>query len=185
MKIYTRTGDDGTTGLFGGARVPKHDLRVSAYGCVDELNAAIGLALTQPCEDDVRALCLRRQEELFTLGALIAAADQTSVARLAPLPEITINDMEHEIDAWETELPALRNFVLPGGCGCGAALHLARTICRRAERDLSALRAQDADNRYNVPVRYLNRLSDWLFVAARVTNKRAGAAETPWIPKKP
>jgi len=121
---------------------------------------------------------------LFVLGALLAAQDDAATAKLPKLSDAMVAAMEKEIDAWESELSPLRNFIMPGGCPAGAALHLARTICRRTEREVSALRASAPAARYDLPVRYLNRLSDWLFVAARVCNKRAGVTETPWVPKK-
>ncbi|MCC6574048.1 MAG: cob(I)yrinic acid a,c-diamide adenosyltransferase [Planctomycetes bacterium] len=204
MKIYTRTGDDGTTGLIGGSRAAKHDPRVAAYGTADELNAAIGVALcflidrqlpdavkvwlgsnrSQTRTLDLEQALARVQEELFVLGALLAAQDEAATVKLPKLSDAMVSAMEKEIDNWETELSPLKNFIMPGGSPAGAALHLARTICRRAERELSALRAADGQPRFDLPVRYLNRLSDWLFVAARVCNKRAGVAETPWIPGK-
>lgn len=184
MKIYTRMGDDGTTGLIGGARVPKHDPRVIAYGATDELNAAIGVALTHPCEADVNSGCGRCQGELFTVGALLAAQDEAAAAGLPRLSDEAVSRLEREIDKWETELSPLRNFVLPGGSPVASVLHLARTVCRRAECAVSSLRAGQPQARYEICVRYLNRLSDWLFVAARVCNKRAGVSEVLWLPKK-
>jgi cob(I)alamin adenosyltransferase len=186
MKIYTRTGDDGQTGLIGGTRVSKSDERVSAYGAVDELNALLGLCLAEEGGADVKKLLAPLQPELFALGSHLAAQDERAALQLPTLDLAAIERMEKQIDAWEAELAPLKNFIMPGGSRLGALLHLARTVCRRAEREVVGLRAsrpKDAP-RFAAPVKYLNRLSDWLFVAARFENKRAGAAETPWIPTR-
>ncbi len=178
MKIYTRTGDDGTTGLFGGPRVRKDALRVEAYGDVDELNSALGVAREELPGDDLRALVDSLQSELFTVGAELATPDTTrNVPRVSPLQ---VERMEREIDRLETELPEMRNFILPGGSRAGAALHLCRTICRRAERKVVQLAAQETVTAEALA--YLNRLSDLLFVMARAANLRAGGQEIPWKP---
>lgn len=185
MKIYTRTGDDGQTGLIGGTRVAKSDDRVCAYGAVDELNAVLGLCIAQGGDAEIAARLAVHQDELFALGAHLAAQDAAAAMKLPPLDSEAIARMEQEIDRWDVELPPLKNFVLPGGAALAAWLHFARTVCRRAEREVVALRAarpKDAP-RFAAPVKYLNRLSDWLFCAARVANKRGGIRETPWIPK--
>ena len=179
MKIYTRTGDKGETGLIGGKRVPKAHPRVDAYGEVDELNCAIGAARAALGEEHAgldEALA-RTQAECFVLGALLAGAAD-------PFPAGAAARLESEIDAWDVELEPLKNFILPGGGGAGAALHLARAVCRRAERRVAALRGDDAAPAGVVV--YLNRLSDWLFTAARWANKKSGRPETPWagLPKK-
>ncbi|GIK52708.1 MAG: cob(I)yrinic acid a,c-diamide adenosyltransferase [Planctomycetaceae bacterium] len=187
MKIYTRTGDDGTTGLIGGTRVPKSDDRVSAYGAVDELNSILGLCLTECADTQLKALLAAMQPELFVLGSHLAAQDERAALQL-PRPDADAPArMEAQIDQWEGEVAPLAHFIMPGGCKLAAWLHLARTVCRRAEREVVALRAsrpKDAP-RFAAPVKYLNRLSDWLFTAARVANARAKVNETPWIPQKP
>jgi cob(I)alamin adenosyltransferase len=184
MPIYTRTGDQGETGLFGGGRVGKDDPRVDAYGEVDELNAAVGLARTFPAHAELGGLLKTVQDQLFTVGAVLAtpvdAAAQSHVPKLEPA---WATQMEKDIDRFDQELPTLRQFILPGGSSAGAALHLARTICRRAERKVVALARVDS-SRAPVVV-YLNRLSDYLFTLARVANFRAGARDVPWQPPKP
>ena len=178
MKIYTRTGDDGRTGLLGPDRVAKSAARVEAYGSVDELNAAIGAvrALDREgwLEPDLGAV----QGRLFQLGAELATADPALLARLTRLTDDNVTALEHWIDRCEAELPPLTRFILPGGSPLGASLHLARTVCRRAERRVVALAlAQSVEPRL---VHYLNRLADTLFVLARWCNRRAGVGETPW-----
>ena len=182
MRIYTRTGDAGETGLFGGGRVPKSAPRVAAYGEVDELNAVIGWALVR-IDDDETARRLRLiQADLFALGAHLATPpDARSRAHLPALPEERIAEFEAWIDAAEEELPPLRSFILPGGGETGAALHLARTVCRRAERAVVALAGLEAVD--PVVLTYLNRLSDLLFDLARHANHREGRTETPWQPR--
>ena len=173
MKIYTRTGD---TGLFGGARVRKNDVRVEAYGSVDETNAALGVARTSGVGPDVDALLGRIQADLFTLGAELACVpDKVDRLRLPLLAPEHAAELEQLIDAAEDGLPPLASFVLPGGTAAAAALHLARTVCRRAERAVLGL----PDVRAELVV-YLNRLSDLLFVLARQANHRAGVADVPW-----
>ena len=178
MKIYTRKGDDGTTGLFGGPRVRKDALRVEAYGDVDELNSALGVAREELPPGDLRSLVDALQSELFTIGAELATPDKSkNVPRVAPAQ---VDRMEREIDRLETELPEMRNFILPGGSRAGAALHLCRTICRRAERKVVQLSAHEEVSAEALA--YLNRLSDLLFVMARAANLRAGGQEIPWKP---
>lgn len=177
MKIYTRTGDGGETGLYGGQRVLKNVIRVETLGTVDECNAALGLALTRIDDPEARDVLTRLQGELFEVGADLAAplAQGETVPRVRP--EETAR-LEAEIDRFETELEPLRNFILPGGSEGGAALHLCRAICRRAERHLVTLQRDEAIN--PEAARYLNRLSDHLFVLARLVNARAGVPETIW-----
>ncbi len=183
MKIYTRTGDDGTTGLFGGGRLPKHHIRIDAYGSVDEANSVLGMAVAYArAGADSSALCAtleRLQEDLFVLGADLATPldARASVPRVEPAH---IAALETMIDRHDAELPALKTFILPGGGLAGATLHLARTVCRRAERLVVAL-AEHEDVNPHAAV-YLNRLSDLLFVLARWANHRDGAGETPWLP---
>lgn len=177
MKIYTKTGDAGETGLFGGARVSKASTRVAAYGDVDELNSAIGLARLHPIDDERDVLLGVIQSELFDLGAELAAKPGKSV----PAPQVggeSIERLERAIDRADEELPPLSSFILPGGSPGAAHLHLARTICRRAERSVVAL-AAESEVRPEV-LRYLNRLSDLLFVLARLANARAGVTDVPW-----
>ena len=201
MKIYTKTGDSGDTALFGGGRVPKDHLRVEAYGDVDELNSFIGLAQSiepMPRIDNVLAPI---QRDLFAIGALLATPDQEKMRQhleKANIGDARIAELEQAIDAGDDELEPLRAFILPGGSQKAATLHIARTVCRRAERrvvKLSRVEATMADDanrptsdrtrrdRGEIPplvVIYLNRLSDLLFTLARVANKRAGAGEVTW-----
>jgi cob(I)alamin adenosyltransferase len=178
MKIYTRTGDTGETSLFGGTRVGKDDARVHAYGEVDELNAHLGLARASGGDSDVDAELVRLQRELFALGAQLADPDRTvsDKSAKAHLGVEAVTRLEQLIDRLEADLPPLRHFILAGGTPCGAALHVARAVCRRAERAMVSLGpALDP-----VLLRYINRLSDLLFVLARTANHRAGVEETPW-----
>jgi cob(I)alamin adenosyltransferase len=183
VRIYTRGGDKGETGLFGGGRVPKDHPRVEAYGAVDELNAALGLARSQGVAGDLDGLLDRLQRELFVLGADLATPPATSARedRVTRLPAGAAAALEAEIDRCEEELEPLQTFILPGGSACGAALHLARTICRRAERRLVSAAASESFSPGAVP--YLNRLSDLLFVMARLANARAGRSEPTWTPR--
>ena len=179
MKIYTKTGDDGTTGLFGGGRVSKGDPRIDCYGNVDELNAAIGLARAAVAHGSISESLSRVQRELFALGSHLATPEDSPHTRSLPaLDESMIGRLEMEIDGAEADLEPLRNFILPGGCDLAARLHLARTICRRAERSL----VEFARDRPVAPtiITYMNRLSDWLFVMARLANKRAAVADIIW-----
>ncbi len=180
MKIYTRTGDKGETGLLGAARVRKNTLRVEAYGGVDELNACLGLVGTAVTDPEVRDLLVGIQRDLFALGAQLADVrkDKTKKMEKAALPEARVTALETAIDRMEEKLTPLKAFILPGGCEAGARLHLARTVCRRAERQIAALAEKE-----NVPpviLVYVNRLSDLLFVLARLVNARAGCEEVPW-----
>jgi cob(I)alamin adenosyltransferase len=181
VKIYTRRGDRGETDLFAGGRVRKDHPRVEAYGAVDELNSALGLACAHSTHEDVQALCRGIQARLFELGAYLAAPDERGRAKAgihAP-PEADVEALEREIDRFERELEPLERFVLPGGSQAAAAFHLARTICRRAERCCVALDAEAA--LAPSALAYLNRLSDLLFVLARVENRRAGLADVEWL----
>jgi len=178
MKIYTKTGDLGETGLFGGRRVPKHHLRIEAYGTVDETNAVLGLAASRCSDPELCAAIQCVQSELFSVGADLATPLDVKSAHIVRVDESFVQRLEAEIDAWEEALPELKNFILPGGSEAGASLHFARTICRRAERAVTALAEQKTIN--PATQRYLNRLSDWLFVLARTANHRSGIAETAW-----
>ena len=185
MRIYTRRGDDGSTGLFGGPRVGKDDLRVAAYGDVDELNSALGMARCELQADarlhDLDAFAARLQSELFDLGAELATPDRQAVKHPVPLTsDEDVARLEREIDRLDLELPELRAFILPGGSRASAALHLCRCICRRAERLCVSLSRSAAVTPQLLA--YLNRLSDLLFTMARAAVARVGAAEVPWQP---
>lgn len=182
MKLYTKTGDDGETGLFGGARVSKHSARVATYGTVDELNATLGLARTTALPAGVDALLTGVQSELFTLGAELATVPgKERNLGIALLDDDHVARLERAIDDSEAGLAPLKNFVLPGGTTGAAALHFARTVCRRAEREVVALAG--AEPVRPVLVVYLNRLSDLLFSLARQVNHVAGVADVPWTPR--
>jgi cob(I)alamin adenosyltransferase len=178
-RIYTRTGDTGDTGLFGGGRVRKSDPRVHAYGEIDELNAIVGWAATLVEDPELRERLVTVQRDLFVIGSHLATPpDARSRPHLPELPSERVAEMEAWIDQAESEVGPLAWFILPGGTGAGAALHVARTTCRRAERAVVDL-AGGADVESQILV-YLNRLSDLLFELARVANARAGVPETPW-----
>lgn len=184
MSIYTRTGDAGDTGLFGGGRVGKDDPRVDAYGELDELNATIGLARAAGLEPRLEQLAASLQDQLFTVGAVLATpADSKASAHIPKVQPQWAEAMERAIDAMDVELPKMTHFILPGGTPGAAALHVARTVCRRAERRVVPLvRAGKIETAVVV---YLNRLSDLLFTMARAANHRAGIEDVKWIPQKP
>lgn len=180
MKIYTRTGDKGDTGLFGGGRVSKAHPRVEAYGDVDELNATIGFARAIAPMPRVDEVLVPVQRDLFAIGALLATPDRERMRKhldKASIDTRRIEELEHAIDQGDAELEPLKAFVVPGGHPKAAALHMARTVCRRAERRVIALENEDIPE---IVVVYLNRLSDLLFTLARVANTRAGAGEVTW-----
>jgi cob(I)alamin adenosyltransferase len=178
MKIYTRTGDEGETSLFDGTRVRKDDARVDAYGDVDELNAWLGLARSSLHEGDLDEALTRIQRDLFAVGAELADPGGKIAARVtkAAITAADVERLEQLIDRLEDQLEPLRRFILAGGVPAGAALHVARAVCRRAERRIVSLEPRPGA----ILLRYINRLSDLLFVLARVVNKRAGVAETEW-----
>jgi len=180
MKIYTRTGDGGTTGLIGGRRLSKSDPRLETYGTLDELNAALGLAASLLPASAAQLLdpLHRIQSDLFTLGSHLACADSKYADKLPSFSQDRIDWLEQQIDAADSILPPLRQFILPGGVPSAAHLHLARTICRRAERLLTAFAASQPVPPLALP--YLNRLSDWLFTQARVANQLSGVADIAW-----
>jgi cob(I)alamin adenosyltransferase len=182
MKIYTKTGDDGSTGLFGGGRVPKHDARVEAYGTVDELNSILGLAIADCDQEDIGKLLRTQQPELLALGAVLADGKATGAPKAN---DALLAAMEKQMDALEGKLPELTNFILPGGTKLAAHLHHARTVCRRAERCVSRIRAEQPKlaQRIMPGLVYLNRLSDWLFMLARYANLKAGLADVLWNPE--
>ena len=185
MKIYTRTGDAGETALFGGGRVKKAHPRVNAYGTVDELNSVMGLALSRMAPGPVRDRLGRIQHDLFAIGAVLATPEPAPGRRrpgTPGLPEGRVEEMERWIDEADGELEPLTTFILPGGTEGAAALHLARTVCRRAEREVVELgHGEPVDPEL---IRYLNRLSDLLFTLARLENLRAGIPDTAWEKEK-
>lgn len=182
MKIYTKTGDKGTTRLVDGSCVEKHNPRVEAYGCLDELNSMIGLTLCGAPPDDVFSVLLQDlreiQSELFVLGSLLACDKDEVFQKLAQVEERQIERLEKHIDLFQAELPPLKNFILPGGHEFSARLHLCRTACRRAERRASEILVKDS--RYQDGLIYLNRLSDYFFVAARYVNFHLKIEEPIW-----
>jgi cob(I)alamin adenosyltransferase len=181
MKIYTKTGDAGDTGLFGGGRVPKDDVRVEAYGDVDELNAVLGVVRATNPLPRIDDLLLSIQRDLFSIGALLATPDRAKMEQhlsKANLDEKRIGELERAIDACDVELQPLKSFILPGGDEKAAALHFARTVCRRAERRVVTL-GRDTEIPALVVI-YLNRLSDLLFTLARLANSIAGNGEEVW-----
>lgn len=180
MKIYTRTGDQGQTSLFGGQRVFKDNIRIEAYGTVDELNSVIGVALIEIDNPDIYDLLKKVQNQLFSIGSDLATPldKENSRASISIIKEHHITELENAIDFFDAQLEPLRNFILPGGSGGAAYLHLARTICRRAERRVITLMNTDAINQ-NILL-FLNRLSDLLFVLARFENRTSSIADIPW-----
>ncbi|HZZ27412.1 MAG TPA: cob(I)yrinic acid a,c-diamide adenosyltransferase [Pirellulales bacterium] len=186
MKIYTKTGDSGETGLFAGPRVRKDDLRIEAYGTVDELNAVLGLVRSQALHDvqqkqlaELDTLLAHIQHILFNLGAELATPDpKTRGTSFVRPQEIAV--LEGAIDQFEAKLPTLKTFILPGGAAGAAWLHLARTVCRRAERRIVTLAAREGEKFSPHVLIYLNRLSDLLFVLARAANQSAGRSDVPW-----
>lgn len=181
VKIYTRTGDQGTTGLFGGGRVSKGDVRVAAYGDVDELNSALGVVRATEPHDFFEPLLDRIQRDLFSIGGHLATPDPDRVRAAlekATLSDEMVTEFERAIDTADAELPPLKAFVLPGGTQKAAALHVARTVCRRAERSVVSLAGtSDVPDLFLV---YLNRLSDLLFTLARLANHRDGRGDVTW-----
>ena len=192
MKIYTRGGDKGQTSLYGGIRVPKNNLRVATYGTLDELNSCLGIAAAF-CKDAKLVGWIEKvQCDLFTIGSWLASpkacvyirdgkdptTGEEQIGELA-VSSKTIEHMEHQIDAWDTRLEELKNFILPGGGLVGAHLHLARSICRRAERDCVTMK-EGGEETPALTIQYLNRLADALFVAARFANMSDGKKETKW-----
>ncbi|HKW49215.1 MAG TPA: cob(I)yrinic acid a,c-diamide adenosyltransferase [Gemmatimonadaceae bacterium] len=181
MRIYTRTGDAGDTGLFGGGRVAKSHPRVEAYGDVDELNAAIGFARSVEQMPRIDEVLVPIQRDLFAIGALLATPDREKMRQhleKARVDEDRVKELEHAIDDGDRELEPLKSFIVPGGSPKAAALHVARTVCRRAERRVVAL--GESEEIPGLVVIYLNRLSDLLFTLARVANRRAGTGEVTW-----
>lgn len=181
MKIYTKTGDTGTTSLFGGRRVSKADLRIETYGTVDELNSYIGLLRDQQANSSRKELLVEIQDRLFTMGSMLATEPGNTKVKIPILSENDIKFLESQIDEMESSLPAMKSFVLPGGHQSVSFCHVARTVCRRAERLVVALHSiEEIDE---LVIKYLNRLSDFLFVLSRKMTQELGAEETPWKPR--
>lgn len=189
MKIYTKTGDKGTTALFGGTRVKKYNLRIESYGTVDELNSYIGLIKDQEIDISIKKSLLEIQTELFTLGAMLATPPEKETLKsgkerlnIPKINEDSILFLENEIDKMDTELPQMTHFILPGGHQAVSFCHVARCVCRRAERLCVELNDQESIN--NDILKYLNRLSDYLFTLARKLSKDLSVEEIKWIPEK-
>lgn len=181
MKIYTKTGDKGTTALFGGKRVSKADLRIDTYGTIDELNSWIGMVRDLEVNQKRKDILVEIQDRLFTVGSILATEPGNTKVKIPSLAEADILFLEKEIDAMDAALPPMRFFVLPGGHTAISHCHVARTVCRRSERLIIALHAQET-----VPdevIKYINRLSDYLFVLSRMVAHELGAEETPWNPR--
>ena len=176
MRIYTKTGDQGKTKLVGGTSVDKFDLRLEAYGTVDELNSFLGLAKIEIKELDPQIHNI--QNELFNIGSLLACEKSELLSQLPKIKNESITRLETEIDHFSSQLDELKNFILPGGHKSSALLHICRTVCRRAERKTAQLQSEFSS--YDLELIYLNRLSDWLFVAARFANKKTGHADVLW-----
>ncbi|MBT3741225.1 MAG: cob(I)yrinic acid a,c-diamide adenosyltransferase [Polaribacter sp.] len=189
MKIYTKTGDKGTTALFGGTRVKKYNLRIESYGTVDELNSYIGLIKDQEISSYIKESLLKVQNDLFTLGAMLATPPEKETLKSGKerlnIPKIdsdSILFLENEIDKMDALLPQMTHFILPGGHQSVSFCHIARCVCRRAER--LSVELNDQENIQNDIIKYLNRLSDFLFVLARMLSKELLVEEIKWIPKK-
>lgn len=181
MKIYTKKGDAGETSLFGGVKTKKSNVRINAYGTVDELNSTIGMVLSYSLTKKGRTILSGVQNDLFVVGATLATPDPEK-SRIAQVDDTDTKRLEKWIDSLEEDLSPLKSFILPGGGGAGSTLHFARTVCRRAERETVQLSEQE-----EIPadaIVYLNRLSDLLFVLARYENRQQGEKETPWIPER-
>lgn len=189
MKIYTKTGDKGTTALFGGTRVPKHHIRIESYGTVDELNSYIGLVRDQKIDSHHQEMLMKIQDRLFTIGAILATDPNKAILKSGQerlnIPKISSEDiekLEKEMDRMNEDLPTMTHFVLPGGHQTVSFCHIARCVCRRAERLATAL--YEIEPFQNETLMYLNRLSDYLFVLARKLTQDLSAEEVKWIPKK-
>ena len=181
FKIYTKTGDKGQTSLIGGTRIPKFDIRIEAYGTVDELNSYVGLIRDQAIDEPSRVLLIEIQDRLFTIGSLLAADPVKNKMILPQISEADIALLEKEIDAMNEHLPEMKSFVLPGGHTTISFCHIARCVCRRAERCVLKLNEEQPLN--ELIYKYLNRLSDYLFVLSRKFTQDLNAVETPWKPR--
>lgn len=181
MKIYTKTGDEGSTALFGGKRVSKADPRIDSYGTVDELNSWIGLVRDQEINSNRKTILLEIQDRLFTIGSTLATDPSNKKVKIPELADEDVVFLEKEIDSMEAELEPMRSFVLPGGHPSISFVHIARTVCRRAERLVIALHKNEPVD--PIALKYLNRLSDYLFVLSRKMALEMGAEESPWKPR--
>jgi cob(I)alamin adenosyltransferase len=181
MKIYTKTGDAGQTSLLGGKRVPKHHLRIESYGTIDELNSHIGFLRDQEMNEAYKVQLIEVQDRLFTIGSHLAADPEKNKIKIPPLAEQDIQYLEEAMDEMNKHLPEMRNFVLPGGHTTVSCCHLARCICRRAERIIVHLAEESSVE--SIVLKYINRLSDYLFVLSRKMSFDLGAIETPWKPR--
>lgn len=182
MKVYTKTGDKGLTGLIGGTRVPKHHLRIETYGTVDELNSYVGLVRDKAIFDKDKTFLINVQDRLFTLGSILASDPEKSKMKLPELHATDILEIEKRIDEMDETLPPMKSFILPGGHETISFIHITRCVCRRAERLVSALNSE-TDQNHILGLQYLNRLSDFLFVYSRYMTMQLKAEETPWIAK--
>jgi cob(I)alamin adenosyltransferase len=181
MKIYTKTGDEGTTSLFGGKRVSKADLRIDTYGTIDELNSYIGLVRDQEVNTKRKEILTEIQDRLFTIGSILATEPGNTKVKIPHLKEADIEFLEKEIDAMDLQLQPMRFFVLPGGHPSVSFCHIARTVCRRAERLIISLNSIEPVD--SLVIKYLNRLSDYFFVLGRTMTKELQIEETPWKPR--
>ncbi|MBM4174591.1 MAG: cob(I)yrinic acid a,c-diamide adenosyltransferase [Ignavibacteria bacterium] len=180
MKIYTKTGDDGTSSLFGGERVKKNDPRLEAYGTVDELNSFLGLTIVHIKSDQILKVVSKIQSNLFSIGARLATppAQLIKLKNIEQISDAEVKQIENEIDALESQLEPIKNFIIPGGCVGANHLHIARAICRRCERRIIAIDSEE--NNLDILIRYINRISDYLFVAARFENKINNVPDSLW-----
>lgn len=189
MKIYTKTGDEGTTALFGGSRVPKHSMRIESYGTVDELNSFVGLIRSQAIDSHSKEILIQIQKKLFTIGSTLATDPKKAILKsgkerlkIEKVNEESIKLLEDEMDTINDSLPDLTHFILPGGNDAVSYCHIARTVCRRAERRATMLHEVEPIDL--MVIKYLNRLSDYLFVLARKLSKDMNADEIQWLPEK-
>lgn len=181
MKIYTKSGDQGQTGLIGGDRVSKDDARIELYGTVDELNSTIGIVASSTDHEPIRETLYKVQRELFNLGSNLACHQKDRKKfKLTPIHQDLVVMLERKIDDMDSELEVLENFILPGGCQSASYCHLARTVCRRTERRLITFESKDSDEKVQGAVVLLNRLSDYLFVLARYFNLKENINDIPW-----
>ncbi len=181
MKIYTKTGDKGTTALFGGKRVSKADLRIETYGTIDELNSYVGLVRDQAVNQNRKSILVEIQDRLFTIGSILATEPGNTKVKVPSLLQEDVTVLEKEIDGMDASLPPMKSFVLPGGHQSVSFCHVARTVCRRAERLVIALDAQEKID--TLVIQYLNRLSDYLFMLSRKMSAELSAEEMPWKPR--
>jgi cob(I)alamin adenosyltransferase len=181
MKIYTKTGDQGTTSLFGGKRVSKADLRIETYGTIDELNSWLGVLRDQKVNQKRNASLIEIQDRLFTIGSILATEPGNTKVKIPSLNESDVQFLEKEIDAMDSVLEPMRFFVLPGGHQSVSFCHVARTVCRRGERLVIELNSHETVD--SLVIKYLNRLSDYIFVLSRMMTSELGVVETPWKPR--